>query len=97
MALVDEQARVLLVRRHRLVPDQWGREVPGGPVDEGEEPDQAAVRELGTSTGYRAGRVTPLITFQPMAGPVDAEHSVFVGQDPVQVGEPTETSEVGRA
>jgi NUDIX domain len=35
MALVDEPGRVLLVRRHRLVPDRWGWEVPGGPVDEG--------------------------------------------------------------
>jgi len=48
-------------------------------------------------TGYRAGRVTHLITFQPVAGSVEAEHSVFVGQDPVQVGEPTVTGEVGQA
>jgi 8-oxo-dGDP phosphatase len=97
MALVDEQGRVLLVRRHRLVPDRWGWEVPGGPVDEGERPDGAAIRELEDSTGYRAGRVTHLITFQPMAGSADAEHSVFVGQDPVQVGEPTVTGEFGWA
>jgi len=48
-------------------------------------------------TGYQAGRVTHLITFQPVAGAVDSEHSVFVGQDPVQVCEPTVTSEVGQA
>lgn len=96
MALVDGPGRVLLVRRHRLVPDRWGWEVPGGPVDEGEEPAEAAARELEDSAGYRAGRVTHLMTFQPMAGSVDAEHSVFLGQDPVQVGEPTVTGEVGR-
>jgi ADP-ribose pyrophosphatase YjhB (NUDIX family) len=97
MALVDEPGRVLLLRRHRLVPDRWGWEVPGGPVDEGEEPDEAAVRELEDSTEYRAGRVTHLITFQPVAGSVDAEHFVFIGQDPVQVGEPTVSGEAGRA
>ena len=97
LALVDEQGRVLLVRRHRVVPDRWGWEVPGGPVDEGEEPAEAAARELEDSAGYRAGRVGHLITFQPMAGLVDAEHSVFVGQDPEQVGEPVLTGEVGRA
>lgn len=97
MALVGEPGWVLLLRRHRLVPDQWGWEVPGGPVDEGEEPAQAAVRELEDSAGYRAGRVTHLITFQPVGGVVDAEHSVFVGQDPVQIGEPTVTGEIGRA
>src|SRR5437879_5200113 len=93
MVLMDEQGRVLLVRRHRLVPDRWGWEVPGGPVDEGEEPAEAAARELEDSTGYRAGRVGHLITFQPMAGSVDAEHVVFVGQDPERVGEPMATGE----
>ena len=95
LVLVDEPGRVLLLRRHRLVPDRWGWEVPGGPVDEGEEPAEAAARELEDLTGYRAGRVGHLITFQPVAGSVDAEHSVFVGQDPEQVGEPTVASEVG--
>jgi 8-oxo-dGTP pyrophosphatase MutT (NUDIX family) len=97
LALVDEQGRVLLVRRHRLVPDRWGWEVPGGLVDEQEEPAETAARELEDSTGYRARRVGHLIAFQPMAGLVDAEHVVFVGQDPEQVGEPTVTGEVGRA
>jgi 8-oxo-dGTP pyrophosphatase MutT (NUDIX family) len=97
VALVDDPGRVLLVRRHRLVPDRWGWEIPGGPVDEAEEPTEAAARELEDSTGYRAGRVGHLITFQPMAGLVDAEHVVFVGQDPEHVGEPIVTGEVGRA
>jgi ADP-ribose pyrophosphatase YjhB (NUDIX family) len=97
MMLVDGQGRVLLVTRHRLVPDRWGWEVPGGPVDEGEEPAEAAARELEDSTGYRAGRVRHLITFQPVADSVNAEYSVFVGQYPEQVGEPTASGEVGRA
>jgi 8-oxo-dGDP phosphatase len=97
LALVDEQGRTLLVRRHRLVPDRWGWEIPGGQVDEGEEPAEAAARELEDWTGYRAGRVEHLITFQPMAGSVDAEHVVFVGQDPERVREPIATAEVGRA
>ena len=94
LALVDEQNRVLLVRRHRIVPDRWGWEVPGGLVDEGEE---AAARELEDSAGYRAGRVEHLITFQPMAGSVDAEHVVFTGQDPQHIGEPAGAGEVARA
>jgi ADP-ribose pyrophosphatase YjhB (NUDIX family) len=97
LALLDGQGRTLLVRRHRLVPDQWGWEVPGGPVDAEEEPAEAAARELEDSTGYRAAQVEHLITFQPMAGSIDAEHSVFVGQGPERVGEPTVTGEVGSA
>jgi len=32
IALLDGQSRVLLVRRHRFVSDEWGWELPGGLV-----------------------------------------------------------------
>jgi 8-oxo-dGTP pyrophosphatase MutT (NUDIX family) len=96
MALLDEQDRVLLLWRHRFVPDQWGWELPGGLVDAGEKPAAAAIRELREETGYRAGSVERMLTFQPTAGRVDSEHVVFVGRDPERVGEPTETNEAAR-
>ena len=55
-----------------------------------------AVRELEEETGYRAGRVEHLITFQPMVGMVDSEHVVFVGRDPEKIAEPTEGNEIER-
>jgi 8-oxo-dGTP pyrophosphatase MutT (NUDIX family) len=96
MVLLDDQNRVLLLWRHRIVQDRWGWELPGGLVDEGEQPADAACRELEEETGYRAGRVEHLINFQPMAGKVDSEHSVFVGRDPERIGEPTEVNEAAR-
>ena len=96
MVLVDEQDRVLLLWRHRFVQDKWGWELAGGLIDEGEEPSDTAVRELEEETGYRAGRVEHLATFQPMVGMVDSEHFVFLGLDPVKISEPTETTEVER-
>ena len=96
MVLVDEQDRVLLLWRHRFVQDRWGWELPGGLIDEGEEPSETAARELEQETGYRAGRVEHLVTFQPMVGMVDSEHVVFVGRDPEKAGEPTETTEIER-
>src|ERR1035441_8292617 len=82
MVLVDETDRVLLLWRHRFVQDRWGWELPGGLVDEDEEPAEAAGRELEEETGYRAGRVEPLIAFQPRAGSVDGELFAFVGRGP---------------
>ena len=41
----DEQP-VLMLWRHRFVPDIWSWELPGGLVDEGEFPALAAAREL---------------------------------------------------
>ncbi len=96
MALLDERDRVLLLWRHRFIPDRWGWELPGGLVDEGEKPAAAATRELREETGYRAGRVEHLLTFQPTAGRVDSEHVVFVGWDAERVGEPTELNEAAR-
>ena len=96
MVLVDDANRVLLLWRHRFVQDRWGWELPGGLVDEDEEPVDAARRELEEETGYRAGRVEQLIAFQPRAGTVDGEHFAFVGRDPQRVGEPTEVNEATR-
>jgi 8-oxo-dGTP pyrophosphatase MutT (NUDIX family) len=97
MLLLDHQDRVLLVWRHRLVPERWGWELPGGAVDEGEQPGEAAVRELEDQTGFGAGPVEHLISFQALAGTADAEHAVFVRPDPKQIGEPTVMDEVARA
>jgi hypothetical protein len=63
---------------------------------DGEEPAVAATRELAEETGYHAGRVEHLVSFQPMPGTVDAEHHVYVGGDPVRIGEPTDPAEAAR-
>jgi 8-oxo-dGDP phosphatase len=96
MVLLDEEDRVLLMWRHRMVPDQWGWELPAGLVDEGEEPQEAAQRELEEETGYRAETVEYLTAFQPIPGRVDSEHRVFIGRDAERVGEPTAVNEVAR-
>jgi 8-oxo-dGTP pyrophosphatase MutT (NUDIX family) len=96
IVLVDDHDQVLMLWRHRFVPDRWGWELPGGLVDSDEEPADAAARELEEETGYRAGRVEHFASFQPMPGMLDAEHFVFVGTDPARVGEPTDLSEAAR-
>jgi 8-oxo-dGTP pyrophosphatase MutT (NUDIX family) len=96
VVLLDDRDQVLMLWRHRFVPDRWGWELPGGLVDADEEPADAAARELEEETGYRARHVEHLGTFQPMPGNVDAEHFVFVGTEPERVGDPTDLSEATR-
>jgi 8-oxo-dGTP pyrophosphatase MutT (NUDIX family) len=96
MALVDDKGRVLMLWRHRFIPDRWGWELPSGLIDQDEEPADAAARELTEETGYRAGRIEHLVTFEPLPGQVNSEHLVFIGRDPERVGEPTDTNESER-
>jgi 8-oxo-dGTP pyrophosphatase MutT (NUDIX family) len=96
MVLVDDLDRVLILWRHRFVPDRWGWELPGGMVDADEEPADAAIRELEEETGYRAGNVERLITFRALPGIADSEHFAFVGRSPVRVGDPTDLAEAAR-
>jgi hypothetical protein len=53
------------------------------------------VRELAEETGYRAGRVEPLITFEPMVSTVKSEQFVYVGREPEWIGEPAGVGVVG--
>ena len=92
--LNDKQTHVLLMWRHRFVSDTWNWELPGGLVDEGEEPAQTAAREIEEETGYRARSLEYLVTFQPMIGMVDCPHHVFLGRGAERIGEPTETTEM---
>lgn len=78
---VNERDEVLAVWRHRFVMDSWTWELPGGYVDPGESPEQAARRELEEEAGCRATSLTLLTTFQPLAGSIDMENFVYLADD----------------
>ena len=82
---VDEEGRVLLMRRHRFIIDRWCWELPGGYVDEGEDAESAAARELTEETGWVAARLEELVTYQPMVGLADHENVVYLARDVRQV------------
>jgi 8-oxo-dGTP pyrophosphatase MutT (NUDIX family) len=97
LALVtDEHDRVLMVWRHRFVPDAFGWELPGGIVGADEDPEATAARETEEETGWRPARpMRRQHTFQPMPGMVDTPHVIYAAAGAEHVGEPSDLEEAG--
>ena len=63
----DETNKVILVKQHRF-PHGYVLEIPAGTLEKREKPIKCAFRELEEETGYRAKKMTPLITYYPSIG-----------------------------
>jgi ADP-ribose pyrophosphatase len=67
LAITDED-KMLLVRQYRKAPDRVMLETPAGKLEKGEEPLEAAKRELEEETGYTANEVKHLNTYYTSPG-----------------------------
>ena len=74
----DGKGRILLVRQYRLPARGYLWELPAGRLDEGEQPLQAARRELEEETGYRARKWKKLVAFFPTPGYVSEKMTIFL-------------------
>jgi 8-oxo-dGTP pyrophosphatase MutT (NUDIX family) len=92
----DVHRGLLLLWRHRFITDSWGWEIPAGRVDPGETPVQAAEREVLEETGWRAGPLRPLVSYQPTNGLSDQVFTIFLAGGASYVGEPTDPGESER-
>ena len=88
LALKDNNT-ILMVKQFRYPIAQTVLEVPAGKLEKGENPDDAAKRELEEETGYKAGKWTPLGYINTSPGFCDeklylykAENLTFAGAHP---------------
>jgi len=62
---VTSSNEIVMVRQYRHGPSDFVLEIPGGLVDDGEEPANAAARECLEETGYRVGELHSLGSLNP--------------------------------
>ena len=62
---LDDEGRVLTVRQFRYPFERVLQEIPAGKLERGEDPDEAAARELREETGAVAGRMERLGEIYP--------------------------------
>jgi len=63
--VVEREDSVLLVSQYRLIINGLSWEIPGGRVDDGEVPEEAAIRECLEETGVRCFNPQPLMFYHP--------------------------------
>jgi nudix-type nucleoside diphosphatase (YffH/AdpP family) len=59
---MQDNQTVLMIRQFRLPAGKILLEVPAGGLEDGENPDDCAMRELQEETGFRAGNLTRMFT-----------------------------------
>ncbi|MDU4695161.1 MAG: NUDIX hydrolase [Paenibacillus sp.] len=69
--LAVHEGRLLLVDQYRQAMGRCELEIPAGKLEKGEDPAEAAVRELQEETGYRCDKLTHLHSFYTSPGFAD--------------------------
>lgn len=92
----DPDRGLLMLWRHRFITDTWGWEIPAGRIDAGETPEQTALRETLEETGWRAGPLKHLVTYQPTNGLSDQRFHLYIANGATRVGKPSDPGEAER-
>lgn len=73
-----EEPQVLMLRQYRYAAGGNLYEIPAGRLDEGEAPDECAIRELKEETGCTAEQFEPLTSILPTPGFCDEVIHLFM-------------------
>jgi len=95
-AMLDGESRVLLLWRHRFIPDSWGWELPSGIAAVGADLAATAARQALAESGWEAISPRSLLTLQQNSGLTDSAVHVFVTRQAIHRGPPEADFEAER-
>ncbi len=78
---IKDDGTVVMIRQYRHAVGGFIHEIPAGKLHPGEDPRDCAVREVEEETGYRVGRLEPLVSFLTTPGFTNEIIHVFVGKE----------------
>lgn len=78
---IDKNESVFLVKQYRHAVGDVTIDLPGGSVEKGEQPIEAAKRELAEETGMLAGHMEELLIYYPDSGRTSCIKHIFLATD----------------
>ena len=84
---VTPEKEVLMVRQYRIAADAIMLEIPAGKLEEGENPYDAAMRELQEETGYQATELIELGEYYATPGYCGEKLIIYLAKDLEFVGQ----------
>ncbi|BCU67080.1 NUDIX hydrolase [Sulfolobales archaeon HS-7] len=79
--MANFEGKIVLEKQFRPVIGKWIFELPAGTIDEGESPEQAAIRELREETGLVSSDLKKLLDFYPSPGISNEIMHVFLANN----------------